>query len=332
MIDKIVCIVVLIILSIIVSQTITLFSYIVGYQIEGCSISKDIIASILPYLYSYGLKSKILYKGEYNATDKVDIIIGNHISTIDFIIYLSIIRLFDNRPFYFVFKKSIVLIPGVGLILGLSNDIKLNRKFEDDIDNLNNTINKIKEGVIIFFPEGTRFTEDKFKESQEYSKQNNLPIFNNILFPKMKGLFTILNVLNTNNKLGNIIDFTVQIQNFKNVKIYTNDLFKKQLGNTFCIINTYNIPQISLNNYDNFKKWFLSNIWEKKDLLLENIQNNKYHNYQELIPNMKGYQYYILIIIVTLYFYLGLHSNSLFIPLSMAFSYYLIYKIYNKKT
>ncbi len=61
MIDKIVCIVVLIILSIIVSQTITLFSYIVGYQIEGCSISKDIIASILPYLYSYGLKSKILY-------------------------------------------------------------------------------------------------------------------------------------------------------------------------------------------------------------------------------------------------------------------------------
>ncbi len=327
MIKKIICIVVLIILLIIVSQTITLFSHLLGKQSEGTNISKDIIASVLPYFYSYGLKSKILYKGDYNITDKVDIIIGNHISTLDFIVYLSIIRLFDHRPFYFVLKKSIIFVPGAGLILALGKDIKLNRKFEDDEDNLNKSISKIKEGVLILLPEGTRFTPEKFKESQKYSKENNLQIFNNTLFPKMKGLFTISNILKKYNRLGNIIDFTIQIENFKNVKIYTKDLLKKKLGNTYCIINTYDVPEILLDNYDDFKKWFLSDIWEKKDLLLENIQNN---NYDELIPNMKGYQYFILIICITLYLYLGFHSYGLFIPISMIYSYYLIYSI-NKK-
>lgn len=330
MIKKVICIIVLFILLIIVSQTITLFSCLFGKTEEGVNISKDIITSILPYFYSYGLKSKILYEGNYNITDKVDIIIGNHISTIDFIIYLSIIRLFNHRPFYFILKKSVVFIPGAGFILGLGNDIKLNRKFEDDIENLNKSISKIKEGVLILLPEGTRFTEEKFKNSQEFSINNNLPVYNNILFPKMKGLFTILNNLKNHNKLGNIIDFTIQIQNFKKVKIFTKDLLKKDFGNTYCIINSYDVPEILLDNYDNFKEWFLLNIWKKKDLLLENIQNTKIYNYKELIPKMKGYQYFILIICITLYFYLAFHSYGLYVPLSIIFSYYLIYSIYKK--
>ncbi len=330
MIKKIVSIIVLIILLIIVSQTVTLFSHFFGKENEGTNISKDIIASILPYLYLYGLKSKILHEGNYNITDKVDIIIGNHISTIDFIIYLSIIRLFDHRPFYFILKKNIIFIPGLGLIMGLGKDIKLNRKFEDDVENLNKSISSIKEGVLILLPEGTRFTPEKLKNSQDYSRENNLQIFNNILFPKMKGLFTILNILKSNNRLGNIIDFTVQIQNFIKVKIYTKDLFKKELGDTYCIINSYTVPEILLDNYDDFKKWFISNIWEKKDFLLDNIQNIKNHNYKELKPYMKGYQYFILIICITLYLYLGFHSNGLFIPVSMVYSYYLVYSIYNK--
>jgi 1-acyl-sn-glycerol-3-phosphate acyltransferase len=330
MIKKIVCIIVLIILLIVISQTITFFSSIFGKQVEGTNISKDIISSVLPYLYLYGFKSKILYEGNYNITDKVDIIIGNHISTIDFIIYLSIIRLFDHRPFYFILKKSIILIPGAGFIIGLGKDIKLNRKFEDDIDNLNKSISAIKEGVLILLPEGTRFTQEKLKKSQDFSRENNLTVFNNILFPKMKGLFTILNILKSNNRLGNIIDFTIQIQNFIKVQIYTKEIFKKEFGDTYCIINSYTVPDILLDKYDDFKKWFISKIWEKKDLLLDNIQNITDYNYKELKPNMKGYEYFILIICITLYFYLGCHSNGLFIPISMIYSYYLINSIYKK--
>ena len=329
MIKKIVSFIVLFILVISISQTITLGSYLFGNKEEGANIAKDIIISFLPYLYTYGFDSKILYQGNYNLTNnKVDIIISNHINTIDFTIYLSLIRLFDHRPIYFLFKKTILFIPGSGFILGSGNDIKMNRKLEDDIDNINVSISKIKEGIIILMPEGTRYTDDKFKAAQKYSKNNNLPIFNNTLFPKMKGLFVISNILKKNDRLGNIIDFTIEIEKFKKKKTYMDIMMTKKLGKTFCIINSYNIPEIVLNNYNNYKEWFLSTVWIKKDKALDIIQT--IDNYKEFVPKMKGYEYFILIICITLFFYLAFHTNGLFIPLSLLLTYIMMYSTFRK--
>ena len=328
MIKKIVAFIVLFILIVCISQTITLGSYLFGKKYEGANIGKDIIISFLPYLYTYGFESKILYDGNYKASsDKVDIVISNHINTIDFAIYLSLIRLFDSRPIYFLFKKSIVFIPGSGFILGTGYDVKMNRKLEDDIDNINESINKIKEGIIILMPEGTRYTPEKFKDAQKYSRDNNLPIFNNTLFPKMKGLFTVSNILKKNGRLGKIIDFTIQVENFKNTTAYMKKLMTNKFGRTFSVINTYNISEKALDNYDIFKNWFLSKIWRKKDIILDNITK---YDYKELVPNMKGYEYFILIICVTLFFYLTLHSNGLFIPVSLLISYSMMYVLYRK--
>ena len=330
MIKKIVAFIVLFVLVISISQTICLGSYLFGKKEEGANIAKDIIISFLPYLYTYGFDSKILYDGIYNASDKVDIVISNHINTIDFIIYLSLIRLFDSRPIYFLFKKSILFIPGSGFILGSGKDIKMNRKMEDDEENINNSISKIKEGIIILMPEGTRYTPEKFIEAQKYSKDNNLPVFKNTLFPKMKGIYTISNILKKNGVLGNIIDFTIQVENFKNKKSYMDKLMTQKLGNTFSIINTYTVPEKILSSYNIFKKWFLNKIWIKKDIILETIDNTKLNNYKELLPNMKGYEYFILIICVTLFFYFALHTNGLSIPISLLISYSMMYLLYRK--
>ena len=330
MIKKIVAFIVLFILVISISQTICLGSYLFGKKEEGANIAKDIIISFLPYLYTYGFDSKILYDGIYNTSNKVDIVISNHINTIDFTIYVSLIRLFDSRPIYFLFKKSIVFIPGSGFILGSGYDVKMNRKMEDDEENINNSISKIKEGIIILMPEGTRFTPDKYVEAQKYSKDNNLPVFKNTLFPKMKGVYTISNILKKNGVLGNIIDFTIQIENFKNTKCYMDKIMTKNLGNTFSIINTYSIPEKVLNSYDTFKKWFLIKIWMKKDIILETIQDTKLNEYKELVPNMKGYEYFIIIICVTLFFYFATHTNGLSIPISLLITYSMMYVLYRK--
>jgi 1-acyl-sn-glycerol-3-phosphate acyltransferase len=330
MIKKIVSLIVFFVLVFSIANTITLGSYIFGKETDGANVSKDMILSIIPYIYTYGFNSKILYEGNYNKTDKVDIVISNHINCIDFGIYLSLVRLFDHRPVYFVFKKTIILIPGGGLILGGGKDIKMNRKLEDDIENITKAINDIKEGIIVIMPEGTRFTPEKLKLAQEYSKENNLQIFNNILYPKMKGLFIISNILKNNNRLGNIIDFTIEIKNFPKQKIHLKNLLMKNLGDSYSIINTYNIPDNVLNNYDIFKDWFITNIWIKKDLLLDNIQNINKHTYKEFVPSMKGYEYFILIICVTLFLYLSLHTAGLFIPVSFIISYYIMYKVFTK--
>lgn len=330
MIKKIVAFIVLFVLVISISHTICLGSYLFGQKEEGSNIAKDIIISFLPYLYTYGFDSKILYAGNYKLSNKVDIVISNHINTIDFVIYVSLIRLFDSRPIYFLFKKSIVFIPGSGFILGSGKDIKMNRKIEDDEENINNSISKIKEGIIILMPEGTRFTDEKFLAAQKYSKDNNLPIFKNTLFPKMKGIYTISNILKKNGVLGNIIDFTIQIENFKNIKCYMDKIMTHKIGNTKSIINTYNIPEKVLNSYDDFKKWFLNKVWKKKDMILGTIQDTKLNEYKELVPNMKGYEYFIIIICVTLFFYFALHTNGLSIPISLVITYSMMYVLYRK--
>jgi 1-acyl-sn-glycerol-3-phosphate acyltransferase len=330
MIKKIISFIIFFILIMSTSQTITLGSYLFGKKNKGVEISKDIVLSFMPYVYQYGFDSKINYDGNYKASNKIDIVISNHINTIDFNIYLSLIRVFDSRPIYLIFLNTVIFIPSVGFILGSGKDVKMNRKLEDDIDNINEFVNKIEEGIILIIPEGTRFTPEKRIIAQKYSRDNNLPVFNNVLFPKMKGLFTMANILKKRDKLGNIIDMTIQVENLKNIKAHFDILITKNLGDTFSIINTYNIPEKHLDNYDNFKKWFISDIWIKKDKILNNIHDKTNYNYKELKPIMKNYQYFILIICITLFIYLIICTKGIYLPASFLITYSMMYLLYKK--
>ena len=338
MIKKIISLVVFLIILISISQTITIMSYIGNNNIKGSNVSKDIIFAILPYIYTYGFDSNIMYSGKYIPTNKIDIVTSNHINTLDFMIQISLIRLFDSRELYFILKKDVMLIPGC-FILASGNDIALNRKMEDDVDNITDKIKKIKEGVLVILPEGTRFTPEKLKLAQEYSTSNNLPVFNHILFPKMKGLWTICNILKNENKLGNIIDLTIVIENLKHKKTYLKELVFNKLGTTYVVINSYNIGS-NIIEYDNFKKLFIQ-IWQKKDNILDNMtlqvnllrSNNKY-KFTKLIPSMKSHEYHILIVIITLFLYLAIHTNGIYIGVSLFISYFITfikYKSLKKK-
>jgi 1-acyl-sn-glycerol-3-phosphate acyltransferase len=281
---------------------------------------------MMPSLFTYCFDSKINYTGKYIATpNMIDIFISNHISTVDFLIYLSIIRIFDQRDIHFIYKDNVKYIPGGGFILASSNDIPIRKNLETDKENIINNIKHIKEGIIVIMPEGTRYTPEKMSNAQQYSKDNNLPVFNNTLFPKMKGLYTIINTLKDMNKLGNIIDFTTVIQNFKNKPAYLHNLLMKNTGDTFTVIKSYSIPLKHTNDYDDFKKWFLK-IWKRKDETLSCM--NKY-SYDELIPNIKSHNYMFIIIIITLYLYLITHCHYIYVPCTLLLSYILI--IINKK-
>ncbi len=323
-IKKIITIIVLLIFIICISQTIILGSYPINKKQEAVSMAKSIIMSLYPYAYTYGFDSNIYHQGNYNSSinisnnDKVDIVISNHINTLDFCIYLSLIREFDSREIYLIVKKELVLLPGLGSILTAGNDIKLNRKLDEDQENIINSVKKIKNGIIIIMPEGTRFTEEKKIKSQQYSKENNLPVFNNTLYPKMKGLYIVCNALHNDNKLGNIIDMTCMVENFKNKTAYMNNLLNKKLGNSFANITSYNVQSESLKDYELFKKWFLIQ-WERKDKLLDSMSTNT-NEYTKLVPSLKSYEYMIIIVLVILFFYLLTHMNGLSLPISLIIS------------
>jgi 1-acyl-sn-glycerol-3-phosphate acyltransferase len=344
MIKKLLYIAVFFIILLSLSQTLVLGSYLFGKNKEVAVLVKNAIVNIVPSLYQHALNSSIYYNGNYGFNkmgeldgftrgdgfttgDSVDIVTLNHISSVDFMIVASIVRQFDDRPVYFLIKKQVTMIPGVGFILLSDQDIKLNRKMEEDYDNITNTIKKITSGIIIIMPEGTRYTPEKHKLAIEYSTKNGLDVFNNTLYPKMKGLWTICDILKKNNKIGHIIDISIVIENFRNKQIFISDILtaKKPFGNTLCQINSYRYPY-DIESYDDFKKWFIP-IWKIKDNALSQMSLDV-SNYKKLNVPILASNYILLVVIVSLAIYLTINTNGLYLLFSLIVSYLVTFAKY----
>ena len=153
-------------------------------------------------------------------------------------------------------------------------------------------------------PEGTRFSEKKLKISNEYSKKNNLPIFKNTLYPKMKGIWCLINSLKKENKMGNLIDFTHLVPNFKNNRAEISKIVSDNMGNSYTLINTYIVPKDnSINDYDNFKKWFLK-IWKIKDNNLNTMNKENFIDYKQLPYNFLHFDRLIMYTSVIIFIYI----------------------------
>lgn len=239
---------------------------------------KDIVNNIQEYFitfYSKGFQSNIYYIGDLiTSNDKIDILIGNHFNFIDFIIHIGIFKKLNQKEVTFLYSKYIDNLQVIGRLFRTSNSLSLNKKINLDIDNLKDFISKNNNAVIYLNPEGTRITYDKIEKSNQYSDDNLLPKYNNILFPKMKGIYTIIHELAKQDKLGNIIDFTVKVENSTKNDNNLSNYLTKDIGNTYVMINTYKAYQIK--DYDEFKKWFLM-IWDKKEEYLKNYKNYEYN-------------------------------------------------------
>ena len=315
MIVKVVFLVFLYLIMYSTSSTIVLLSFLFGQNKEIMNIVKIYLTDLFNITYQIGFNSPIYYSGNYIKTDKVDIIISNHINTIDFTLNNVISTYFDKKNWNFLISKKVTYFPGFGFLLSSSTDIKLNRKLLDDKDNIINSVKKIKNGIIVLFPEGTRYTPEKHKLAVEYSKKNNLQVFNNTLYPKMKGIHLIINILRENNRLGNLIDFTHHIENNKT---YLKDLLKENIGNTYSVINTYNIPKDnSLKNYNNFKSWFLQ-IWEKKDNILNNI---KKYEYKKLPVKLNPIYLISMFLVIIFYVFINVKTKGKYFLITLFLSY-----------
>jgi len=219
-------------------------------------------------------------------TDKIDIIVCNHTSTLDFLIMMTYLEELDIQSYNFVLKNEITYTPGFGLIMYASQDVKLNRNWEQDKEILGKQLDKIKTNdkkqVIIIFPEGTRLSEQKLKEGQLFSQSNNLPVYDNLMVPKSKGLWFIVNHLSKSGKLGRIWDTTLIFPNFIKKSIKSSDIFGKPLGDIKTVWREVKLDE-NFEDQDGFKKWLI-NLWVTKDSLI------KHHDkviFNQVYPNEK---------------------------------------------
>jgi 1-acyl-sn-glycerol-3-phosphate acyltransferase len=329
MIKELLYLVVFFIVILSLSQTILLGSYFIGKQKEVGNMVKNAAINTYPSIYQNALNSSIYYNGQYTKTNKVDIITANHISTVDFMAITGIIRQFDDRNIYILIKKQLTMTPGVGFILLSNLDIKLNRKIEEDVDNITKTLSKIDSGIILIMPEGTRYTPEKQEAAKKFSHDNKLDVFKNTLYPKMKGLWTICDVLKKNNKLGNVIDISILIENYRNKQIFLSDILnkKKPFGNTFGIVNSYSYPN-NIISYDDFKNWFIQ-IWKVKDNTLTEMSTDTIY-YNKLNTSISNSNYILLTLTISLFLYLNINTNGMYLIYSLIASYLIIFIKYRK--
>jgi len=254
----------------------------------------------------------------------IDILVCNHISTFDFLIIKSYLQYIGIDSFNYFIKNSINYVPGVGLVMYSSTAIKLSRNWEKDKDNLIKQLDMFKTNskkqFIIIFPEGTRLTQKKQEEGKEFSKLNNLPIYDNLLVPKSKGLGFLINYLKKTNKLGRIWDLTLAIPKFMGKSSYIHNIFGKPIGPIYGMMRELRI-NFNTQDPETFKSWLLEE-WKNKDIFLNNY---KKYIYKKLDFDPK-YIHIVVIILVCLLFSLFLRSKygRYYIIISLIVSYILI--------
>jgi len=203
----------------------------------------------------------------------IDFMFVNHITTIDFLFMVTYLQSLKIENFNFVVRKGLIFNPMVGLTIYANSDIKLNRKWEMDKDIINKQLDKIDttktKQVIVIFPEGTRITDEKLKAGQQFSRENNLPIFNNLQVPKTKGSWMMIKHLAETKRLGKIWDVTMAVPSIIDGRgAYIEDIMSKNVGPIYT-----DIRELKLNDeykdMETFKAWFL-NHWKDKDKFLEN--------------------------------------------------------------
>lgn len=293
------------------SQTLTVFTLIYGFKSEF-------------YLTDTQQNIKELIN---QNTDLVDIIICNHITTIDFLIIMVYLKYFGINSFNFILNYKVKYIVGFGLVMYANPDIKVFRNWEQDQDNMHKQIEKFKtrlnhkKQVLIIFPEGTRYTEDKFKVAQEFSKSKGIPVYDHLLVPKARGLWFLINSFKKLNKLGRVWDITLTVPSMLGRSAYINDLIGKPIGPIYGTIKELKLD-FNYNDLESFKTWLFKN-WKVKDEFMKHYKNLIY---KKLCFDNSKYKHLAIIALVCIIFsiFLSKKYGRYYLLISVVIAYLLI--------
>ena len=138
------------------------------------------------------------------ASDSSALLIGNHAPGIDFPVGCSVSFL-PGGPgvgrLLVLMKQSLSFYPIIGWTHVLQGSLFLTRRWESDKRQIDAKMHEILQPSfprpfwIGVYPEGTRITPAKKRDSQAFSRQRRLPLFHHVLFPRTKGFTYVLSAL-----------------------------------------------------------------------------------------------------------------------------------------
>mmetsp|Transcript_62583 Transcript_62583/g.116400 ORF Transcript_62583/g.116400 Transcript_62583/m.116400 type:complete len:369 (-) Transcript_62583:210-1316(-) len=172
-----------------------------------------------------------------------------------------------------IVKKSLLAVPILGFVWWCSDFVCITRDWKSASSALLDGYRRqhvYKEHgapyVLALFPEGTRITPKKLKEAQEFERENKLPVFEHVLCPRVKGLWSALQGL----QLDSVYDITVAEKGGPKSNFVT---MARGMPAEFHIhavrLDPKSIPQ----DQEACKKWLFER-WAKKEELLQKLEKD----------------------------------------------------------
>lgn len=169
-------------------------------------------------------------------------------------------------------KKMLKYVPVIGWAWRLSDIVFLERNWEKDKDNLAVKLNELLDYPspvwILLFPEGTRFSEEKHKASQEFAESRGLPNLNYHLIPRTKGFTFTVSRLDPE-RISKVYDVTLVAGGEQSAPPTLTSVLEGRRTEANMYIREYSLQDIPKDD-EGSSKW-LMNLFKEKDLLKESF-------------------------------------------------------------
>jgi 1-acyl-sn-glycerol-3-phosphate acyltransferase len=206
-------------------------------------------------------------------------IISNHKSMADFFLIHSVAIQKNMIGYcrYFV-KDSVKWIPFFGWGMWLMNMIMLRRDWSTDRKRIYQSFRLYTKHRLplwlISYSEGSRFSVEKVKESQDYSIQTGKPVLKHVILPRTRGF--VISIKELRGYITALYDVTL-IYSKKDPNIVPTlfDYFTANLSNFSLEVHIRRFSIEDLPHSDNDLSGFLHQRFQEKDKFLEMISGNK---------------------------------------------------------
>jgi 1-acyl-sn-glycerol-3-phosphate acyltransferase len=233
------------------------------------------------YMSITGNRYNLIATGDDISGERNTLLVSNHVGSSDWIFNCHIFTMLNAMGnVRFMMKKEIIYTP-IGWPCLFHGMIFLDRNNrEKDIKTINDSIsnlNKYGQDIwLLLYPEGTFVTPNNpsiLVKSKGYSELNNMKICNNVLTPRTTGFEYCIDA---KNNFNSVVDITLAFE-----KPYTVKLCEQFVPTTVQLFGAYeplNV-HVHIRKYDiediKSPKKFLNKIWEEKEDLLEQFEENQ---------------------------------------------------------
>lgn len=205
------------------------------------------------------------------------LVLSNHLTHDWIAIYCQGIRSRSLGVIRTVIKKSLLLFPGFGLGMWVCQWPFVTRNYKRDKTVLAKLFNRYKAaGVPVqlwIFPEGTRMSKQKLKESQEHQQAKGYPVWNNVLLPRHRGFILALDALQ--GVIGHVNEMTIWFEGYKSTIPGIVELCSEPRGKKHVLhLHQKRVPIAEVPLDEEGRQKWLQESFARKESLLEYRKKN----------------------------------------------------------